>query len=580
MADSSQKHPKVTCANVDQDEDDGGIPCTKIASKACNGCFLVQYCSKDCQVAHWKTHKKDCKSPFMKKSWRPQWDVEKRRPAFIGGNDDPALAEQWVTMVQHGRKKYLWGNVPAIDIIQCCKNEEKDLPEQLNLLFAASGDIRNIVKSLVELPIAYEGKCELIINDKDFDIVARNAILLLTALVFDPIEAADIMIHVWYSAFITDSYLRKLQEKVLPLIEDVCKKVAGRPGQSLQSKTWTLGTRSISLVLPKASWDLLPSFFKVPDGLSASKAQKVMVDTTLPPSRRDYIERQFYARPPAWRVCATKFRTDGMLLPFGYSRKDFTMPNPTLFQSTGFWPMMDSADPLEGWPLAEHLSKPSPARNDIYGSLYFYLQDQLQSFCKRIENLKIRFQLFELDAVDLPGIMKERGIGKVYFDRIEVSNIGDRGYIGPQKLLMTFAPYLKRKSQNPHATLLALFLNAVHESRTENDYIESIATDSAKLHRYMTIQRDMLQPYNADFLRYNDARSKFQDVDELFDRFMKECCLYEISEMEGLKIKIKNTLVEKWPLRMRNGAKQEEFDRLLASGHLGSERYVEWESLI
>lgn len=141
MADSSQKHPEVTCANVDQDEDDGGIPCTNIASKACNGCFLVQYCSKDCQVVHWKTHKKDCKSPFMKKSWRPQWDVEKRRPAFIRGNDDPASAEPWVTMVQHGRKKYLWGNVPAIDITQSCKNEEKDLPDQLNLLFAGKRQV-------------------------------------------------------------------------------------------------------------------------------------------------------------------------------------------------------------------------------------------------------------------------------------------------------------------------------------------------------------------------------------------------------------------------------------------------------
>ncbi|KAF7905570.1 uncharacterized protein EAF01_006091 [Botrytis porri] len=580
MTDSSKKHPKVTCANVDQGEDGGGIPCSNVASKACNGCLLVQYCSKDCQVAHWKPHKKDCKSPFMKKSWRPQWDVEKRRPAFIGGNDDPALAEQWVTMVQHGRKKYLWGNVPAIDIIQSCKNEGKDFPEQLNLLFAASGDIRNVVKSLVELPIAYEGKCELIINDKDFDIVARNTILLLTALVFDPIEAADIMIHIWYSAFITESSLQKLQEKVLPLIEDVCKKVAGRPGQSLQSKTWTFGTRTICLVLPKASWDLLPSFFKVPDGLSASKAQKVMVETTLPPSRRDYVERAFYSRPPAWRVCVTKFRTDGTLLPFGQSRKDFNVPNPTLFQSTDFWPMMDSADPLQGWPFEAHYSKLLSARDDIYGSLYFYLQDQLQGFCKRIENLKIRFQLFELDAVDLPGILKERGIAKDYFDRIEVSNIGDRGYIGPRKLLMTFAPYLKRKSQNPHATLLALFLNAVHESRTEKDYIYSMATDSAKLRRYMPIERDMLQPYNADFLRCNDARSLFQDLDRPFDRFMKDCSLYEISKVEGLRIKTKNTLVEKWPLKLRNGAKQEEFDMLLASGHLGSERYVEWESLI
>ncbi|RAL62446.1 hypothetical protein DID88_005012 [Monilinia fructigena] len=126
-----------------------------------------------------------------------------------------------------------------------------------------------------------------------------------------------------------------------------------------------------------------------------------MTETTFSPLRRDYIDRAFYTRPPAWRVCATKFRTDGILLPFGQSRKDFNMPNPTLFQSTDFWPMMDSADPLEGWAFEEYL----------------------------------------------PGIMKGCGIEKHHFDRIELSNIGDSGYIGPVKLLMTFAPCLKRKSQ-------------------------------------------------------------------------------------------------------------------------------------
>lgn len=169
------------------------------------------------------------------------------------------------------------------------------------------------------------------INDKDFDIVARNTIFLLTALIFDPMEAADIILHIWYSAFIPKSTLHKLQEKILPLIEDVCEKVRGRAEESLQSKTWTFGTRSMSLILPKASWDRLPSYLKVPDGLSASKAQEVMVQTTLSPSRRDYYERAFYTRPPAWRVCATKFRTDGILLPFGQSRKDFNTPNPYNF---------------------------------------------------------------------------------------------------------------------------------------------------------------------------------------------------------------------------------------------------------
>jgi hypothetical protein len=29
--------------------------------KKCTGCQAALYCSKDCQVAHWKEHKSDCK---------------------------------------------------------------------------------------------------------------------------------------------------------------------------------------------------------------------------------------------------------------------------------------------------------------------------------------------------------------------------------------------------------------------------------------------------------------------------------------------------------------------------------------
>ncbi|KAF7867297.1 hypothetical protein EAF04_005380 [Stromatinia cepivora] len=584
MADSTQTFPQPMCANVDQAGDgDGIISCTRAGLKACSKCLLVQYCSKDCQAAHWKTHKKDCQSPLMKKSWRPQWAVEKRIPAFMTAGDDASTpVQEWVTMVQHGRKKYLWGNVPAIDVIQSGRNEGETFPEEFNLLFAASGDIRNVVKSIIGLPVAYTGKCEIVINDRDFDVVARNAILLLTALVFDPVEAADIMLHIWYSAFVPESVPEKLQEQILPLIADICMKVRGRPEKSLQSKTWKFGTRKLSLTLPKASWDLLPSFLKVPNGLTASQAQKVMVETTLAPSRRDYVERALYSKPPAWRFCAVRFRTDGILLPFGNSRKEFNTPNPTIFQSTDYWPMMDSANPMEGWPIEEFMSKPRPSRNDVYGSLYFYVLKQLQDFCKRISNLQIRFQLFGLDAIDLPGILDERGTGKNYFDRIEVSNIGDRGYLGPLKLLATFAPYLKRKSQNPHATLLALFLNVVHEYSDAEDHLGSMKAEMLRLNKYMSLDAvtvSRFETWNPELNKYIDARSAFRDFDRPFDRFQKECRLNEIGQIVGLKIKSKNTLIEKWPLRLKPRSTQEDFDMLLASGHKGSERYVEWESL-
>jgi hypothetical protein len=82
--------------------------------------------------------------------------------------------------------------------------------------------------------------------------------------------------------------------------------------------------------------------------------------------------------------------------------------------------MMDSANPLEGWPLKEVLKKAPSAKNDIYGSLFLHVQEALLKFYRRLKNLKVRFQLFQVNAVELPGILQQRGISKNSFDRIEV----------------------------------------------------------------------------------------------------------------------------------------------------------------
>ena len=29
--------------------------------KKCSGCRLINYCSRECQVAHWKKHKQSCR---------------------------------------------------------------------------------------------------------------------------------------------------------------------------------------------------------------------------------------------------------------------------------------------------------------------------------------------------------------------------------------------------------------------------------------------------------------------------------------------------------------------------------------
>jgi hypothetical protein len=47
----------------------------------------------------------------------------------------------------------------------------------------ASGDLRNIIKTVAHLPSSYNHSLKVTINDKDFNIMAHNLILLLVALV-------------------------------------------------------------------------------------------------------------------------------------------------------------------------------------------------------------------------------------------------------------------------------------------------------------------------------------------------------------------------------------------------------------
>ena len=82
--------------------------------------------------------------------------------------------------------------------------------------------------------------------------------------------------------------------------------------------------------------------------------------------------------------------------------------------------MMDSADPLQGWPIKEVILKAPFAKKDIYGSLFVYVQEALLEFCHQLKKLKIRFSLFQTDARELPGIIKQCEMGEHYFDRIEV----------------------------------------------------------------------------------------------------------------------------------------------------------------
>ncbi|KAF2026004.1 hypothetical protein EK21DRAFT_75066 [Setomelanomma holmii] len=565
------------CANNNQKVNGIHIVCEKKAAQCCGSCNLVQYCSKECQVADWPHHKKTCKSAFMKDKWIPDWCRTGRKPAFIG----------YETQVTFGSQKYLWGNMAALDILALAKNEGvMDHGRDLHLLFAASGDLRNVVKTIAGIPKQHTGGCIAVINDKDFAVVARNAIMLLIALSFDVKTAVPMILHLWYSALLPAAMVHTLQSTILPLVVDVCEKIKDKTDDSRQAKTFSVNDRKLRLVLRKEEWMQLMDYFYAPAGLTAEEADNMRRRITLAPERIDYRERAMLQWSPALRQAEQHFREDGIMLPYACSSHAFDTPNPTLFRN-GSWPMKDNASPRGGWDYSEYIKFAPSAKADEFGAMFFYLRDLLSKFCNRIRGVQVSFYLFCDNAQEL-----EEYVGDMKFDRIEMANICDRGYLGPHKCLQLFSQLLKPNSENPHATLLMLFLNAAKE---EEHILQSSDTKIGQANLLAAMQHLVkympMEQARAAKLRNSDERQRspdfislisccdhFKDWDFHFGKFLDEAKLAEFAEIYGLAMKETQTLVKHSPCSLRVNATQEEFDILRSSYLSGWERYVEFGS--
>jgi hypothetical protein len=169
----------------------------------------------------------------------------------------------------------------------------------------------------------------LYINDRDLDVVARNIILLLIALVIDnEDDAVECMIHTWYSASIRSSDMAILEIRIRPLIEDVVRKISNRTSAASQRKTWTFGQNTCTVEMKKSSWTSLLRYLENIKGLTMDRAQQIRSRITLAPERVDYRDRHMLALTSARRLCMQRFREDGLLLPFGASRLGYSVPNP------------------------------------------------------------------------------------------------------------------------------------------------------------------------------------------------------------------------------------------------------------
>tara|TARA_R110002003_G_scaffold2474_1_gene24379 strand:+ start:5833 stop:6426 length:594 start_codon:yes stop_codon:yes gene_type:complete len=191
-----------------------------------------------------------------------------------------------------------------------------------------------MIKTLCSLPESFRQQVDVTVNDWEIDAVARNAIILL--LVFaslsdistDPASygtVAEALIHVWYSAFITQSLLTSLQDKVGALLRDRCTHTTQVTQDGKIKKTWfSSQDRALSITLRADQWPQIEKFLDVPTALTRESAQEIRAAVVISPERADYRDIWYYKDAyPSMRLAKRKFRIDGLLLPFGHPRTDF-----------------------------------------------------------------------------------------------------------------------------------------------------------------------------------------------------------------------------------------------------------------
>ena len=345
-----QRLEKVPCSNI-KARDDLMLNCENAANLVCSQCFLVkvredsqstgvcsfyiQYCGRDCQKAHWPLHKVRCKSELREAKWQPTWWREKRIPTF----DGPV---QNTFFNPFGNLRYLWGRYPSFDLLHLTNNEGADYGKDLALCFAgeslsifkssilivltASGDLRNVVETVNQLPKKYQKVCTCVLNDRDDVIVCRNIILLLIAMLMPPIAASDIMLHIWYSARLKPHMLQAINEHVTPLVVDVVSRIKRKSKRVILSKTWIFGSRVLSARLYKDQWDSLLAMVSTHHDFEETEKNRRYI--MLNESRLDIRESLYYSLPPLRRLCADRMRESGVLLPFGSLLDAFSVPNP------------------------------------------------------------------------------------------------------------------------------------------------------------------------------------------------------------------------------------------------------------
>jgi hypothetical protein len=102
---------------------------------------------------------------------------------------------------------------------------------------------------------------------------------------------------------------------------------------------------------------------------------------------------------------------------------------------------------------------------------------------------------------------------------LQVSNISDGGYLGIGRTLSLLSPYLQKRIDNSHATMITLFMNAVAEMVHSGppNRAEAISL-SLKVDEYLPVTRPPRSEYDPAAVQRVAAHDLVRDNDKYFNQ--------------------------------------------------------------
>ncbi|KAG6816033.1 hypothetical protein H0H93_008656 [Arthromyces matolae] len=256
----------------------------------------------------------------MSSDWLPAWAKEGREPDFM----EPGSSGPSYTSFGHLKSAYLWGNLPAIDCLNLPHNEGSSAKmKDFKLCFgvpleSASGDLRNLIRTVNGLPEDYAGQCDILFNDINPLVVGHNIVVLWALLNpgLEQDEAAELALHLMYSSMLTSS-MSDFLSRSLSVLHDFNR---GR-----HFSVATVGEGKLIIMLRPGDLDVTIEMLQSRYGQSA--AANSYSSMMCNPSRRDYSDRYLNSLEPAHRLAFTHYRSLGILAPFSLDTSTFCEPN-------------------------------------------------------------------------------------------------------------------------------------------------------------------------------------------------------------------------------------------------------------